>query len=195
MKRITLTLIIAFAVATGAFAQDHIDINYAIGFGMGDLGDYISQPSFRGISFDYRHAINPNMSVGFNLAWSTFYSEESRKTYTVDNQSLTGKQYRYSNNMPMLATFTYDLSPEEFVAPYATLGIGTMYIRRNTDMNLYTWEQEAWPFVLQPEVGVRFRTSDKVRPTVSLKYTNGFKAGDFDATQSYLALNLGLAFF
>jgi len=195
MKRLTLTLIIAIAVSAGAFAQSHFDAAYSIGFGTGDMGDFISKPSFRGITFDYRYSFQPNMAVGFNIGWNTFYSEEASSTYTVDNRSLTGKQYRYSNNMPMLATFTYFMSPDEFISPYATLGVGTMYVRRNTDMNLYTLEEEGWPFVIQPEIGVRFRTSDNVGAVISVKYLNGVKAGDFSAAQSYLTLNLGFSFY
>ena len=69
-----------------------------------------------------------------------------------------------------------------------------MYARRNTDMNLYTLEQEGWPFVIQPEVGIRLQTADNLGVLVNLKYLNGFKAGDFDSTQSYFTLNIGLAF-
>lgn len=194
MKRFTLTLIIFIALTAGAFAQSQLNVAYSIGFGTGDIGEFISKPSFRGMAFDYRYEFQPNMALGFNLGWNTFYSEEASKTYTVDNASLTGKQYRYSNNIPMLATFTYFMSPDEFISPYATFGLGTMYVRRNTDMNLYTLEEEGWPLVIQPEIGIRFDTWPTVGTVVSLKYMHGFQAGDFDADQSYVSLNLGFSF-
>lgn len=195
MKQILLALIVTSASINIAMAQNsYVDVAYSIGFATGDMGDFIKKASFRGISFDYRYAVQPNIAIGFNLGWNTFYEEKGSDTYTVDNASLTGKQYRYSNNVPMLATGTYLFSPDEFFCPYAALGIGTMYVRRNTDMNLYTLEQEGWPFVLQPEVGVRLQTADNVGILVSLKYLNGFEAGDFDSGQSYLSLNLGFSF-
>lgn len=195
MKRIVLSILIAFAAVTISAAQNsYVDVAYSIGFGTGDMGDFIKKASFRGISFDYRYAVQPNIAVGFSAGWNTFYEEKASDTYTVDNASLTGKQYRYSNNVPLLATVTYLLSPDEFFCPYAALGIGTMYARRNTDMNLYTLEQEGWPFVIQPEVGVRLQAADNVGVLVSLKYLNGFKAGDFNSAQSYFTLNVGLAF-
>jgi len=193
MKRIILTLLIGIS-ATAAVAQHSVEFAYSIGFGTGDLGDFISKPSFRGITVDYRHMFNSNMAVGFNAGWNTFYAEESSKTYTLENQSLTGKQYRYSNHLPMLVTYTYFLSPDEFISPYAAFGLGTMYARRNTDMNLYTLEQEGWPFVLQPEIGIHFKTSDGLGTVVNLKYLHGFEAGDFNAAQSYLTLNIGFSF-
>lgn len=195
MKRLILTCIIAVAAVTLSKAQNsYVDVAYSMGFGTGDLGDFIKKPSFRGISFDYRYAVQPNIAVGFNLGWNTFYEAKGTATYTVDNASLTGKQYRYSNNVPILATVTYFLSPDEVFSPYAALGVGTMYARRNTDMNLYTLEQEGWPFVLQPEIGIRYQAGDNVGLLVNLKYLNGFKAGDFDKSQSYFSLNVGLAF-
>lgn len=194
MKRFTLTFIIAIAISSGAFAQSQLDVAYSMGFGTGDISEFISKPSFRGMTFDYRYEFQPNMALGFNLGWNTFYSEEAYATYTIENRSISGKQYRYSNNMPMLATFTYFLSPDAFVQPYATFGFGTMYARRNTDMNLYTIEEEGWPLVLQPEIGIRFDNWDTVGTFVSLKYLHGFKAGDFDADQSYMTLNLGFSF-
>jgi hypothetical protein len=62
-------------------------------------------------------------------------------------------------------------------------------------MNLYTIEQEAWSFALHPEVGVILQSADEVGVVISLKYLNGFKAGDFDADQSYLSLAVGLCFY
>ncbi|HTF16882.1 MAG TPA: outer membrane beta-barrel protein [Chryseolinea sp.] len=195
MKRLILTLTIAIAAVTLTKAQNsYVDVAYSMGFGTGDMGDFIKKPSFRGISFDYRYAVQPNIAVGFNVAWNTFYEEKGSDTYTVDNASLTGKQFRYSNNVPILFTGTYFLSPEESICPYAALGIGTMYARRNTDMNLYTLEQEGWPFVIQPEVGVRFQAVDNMGVLVNVKYLNGFKAGDFDSAQSYFTLNVGFTF-
>ncbi|MGC3944307.1 MAG: outer membrane beta-barrel protein [Chryseolinea sp.] len=195
MKRLILTLTIAVAAVTFSKAQNsYVDVAYSIGFGTGDMGDFIKKASFRGISFDYRYAVQPNVAIGFNLGWNTFYEEKGMDSYTVDNSTLTGKQYRYVNTVPMLATVTYLLSPDETLCPYAALGVGTMYARRNTDMNLYTLEQEGWPFVLQPEVGVRYQAGDAVGILVNVKYLNGFKAGDFDSTQSYFTLNVGFAF-
>ncbi|MBL7845669.1 MAG: outer membrane beta-barrel protein [Cyclobacteriaceae bacterium] len=194
MKKIfLLTLFSAFTLGA-VLAQSNTIISYSVGFGTGDLGEFIGKPSFRGMSFDYRKMVNPNVGVGVNFSWNTFYEEKDRATYTQDNISLTGKQYRYSNNFPMLATAAYFLKPEESMNPFVGLGIGTMYTLRNTDMNLYTLEQDAWNFLLQPEVGLQFEIDPSTALHVSLKYNVGFKAGnELTNAQSYLALNVGFA--
>jgi len=194
MKKIFLLLLFALGINASLLAQGQTTFTYSIGFGTGDLGDFIGQPSFRGFTLDYRHMVQPNIAVGFDLGWNVFYEEKGSQTYNVDNQSLTGKQYRYSNNFPMLATGTYFLKPEETLNPYAGLGLGTMFTRRNTDMNLYTLEQEAWSFALQPEIGFQYEVAPQMALTAALKYYVGFKAGDLDSDQSYLALNLGFTF-
>ena len=195
MKRYIFTFVLAATVAVTASAQSRFDFGYSIGLPMGDLNDFISKPSFRGITMDYRYMVQPNIAVGANIGWNVFYEAKSSSTYTVDNASLSGKQYRYSNNAPMLVTATYYLNPDDNITPFFGLGIGTMYTRRNTDMNLYTLEEEAWHFALQPEAGVNIKFEDHVGVVLSLKYINGSKAGDFDAAQSYLAFNVGFSFF
>jgi opacity protein-like surface antigen len=196
MKKL-LTLILFVTAFSGSLsAQDHVSFTYPISIGTGDLGDYISQPSFRGIAIDYRRDVKTNLAIGFHLAWNVFYEEMSKETYTVDNASLTGKQYRYQNSFPMLATATYFLKPEETLNPFVTLGIGTVYNRRNTDMNIYTLEQEAWNFALQPEAGFLYEIAENTAISISVKYYSGFKGGnELTEAQNYVSLNLGFSFF
>lgn len=177
------------------FAQSNTSVYYSIGFATGDLGDYISQPSFRGIGLDYNKMIQPNIGVGFSIGWNVFYEDKPYDTYTVDNVSLSGKQYRYSNHWPMLLSGSYYLKPGEAINPFVGLGVGTIYTLRNTNMNLYTVELDAWNFALQPQVGVQFSVDDATAITLIAKYNNAFQAGgELDTDQSYFTINLGFAF-
>jgi outer membrane protein W len=195
MKQIFLITLFSVFTLGAAWAQSNTVISYSIGFPTGDLSDFIEKTSFRGMSIDYRKMVNPNVGVGVNISWNTFYEEKGKATYTLDNISLTGKQYRYSNNFPMLATGAYFFKPEETKNPFVGLGIGTMYTLRNTDMNLYTLEQDAWNFLLQPEVGIQFDIDPSTALHLSLKYNYGFQGGnELTTSQSYLALNVGFAF-
>jgi outer membrane protein len=194
MKKI-ITLI-SFCFLSGAlFAQSNTTINYSIGFPVGDLSDFTQKASWRGATIDFRKMVQPNIGVGFSVGWNVFYEEFARDTYTIDNVSLTGKQFRYSNHFPMMINPTYYLKPGESMNPYVSLGIGTMYTRRNTDMNLYTLEQEAWNFLLQPEVGVQYMINEAAALNVSGKFNYGFKAGnEIPTAQSFFTLNIGFAF-
>lgn len=191
MKKIFILLFSVMALTSSA--QSLTAIQYSMGFGTGDLGDYIGKPSFRGFTIDYRKLVQPNIGVGFELGWNVFYEENSFDTYTQGNLSLSGKQYRYNNQFPMLFAGDYYLKPGEQINPFVGLGLGTMYSLRNTDMGQYTLEEDAWNFALRPEVGVLVEANPNMSLAITGKYYYGFEAGDLPA-QSYFALNVGFVF-
>lgn len=191
MKKIFIILL--SAVALSSSGQSLTALQYSIGFGTGDLGDFVSPASFRGFTIDYRKLVNPNIGVGFEVGWNVFYEEKAYDTYTVGTVSYSGKQYRYNNQFPMLFAADYYLKPGEDINPFAGLGIGTMYSLRNTDMGQYTVEEDAWNFALRPEIGVLFAANPDMSLSITGKYYYGFEAGDLPA-QSYFALSLGFVF-
>lgn len=195
MKKILSIFVILLVTFGASNAQSTFNISYSMGFASGDLADFVSQASFRGASIEFRKMVQPNIGVGLTFGWNVFYEELARESYTVGNSTLTGKQYRYSNHFPMLLGGNYYLSPGEKFNPFVGLGIGTIYTRRNTDMNLYTVEQEAWNFALAPEVGFLYSITDGAAMQVSGKFNQGFKAGnELDDAQSYFTLNVGFTF-
>jgi outer membrane protein len=194
MKKILFFILMLSGAAV--MAQGNLSsLQYSIGFGAGDLGDYISKPSFRGVTFDYRKLVQPNVGVGVDIGWNVFYEEQAYGTYTREGTNLTisGKQWRYNNQFPMLFGADYYLSPGEQINPFFGLGVGTMYSLRNTDMGTYTLEQDAWHFALRPEAGILVETSPGFAFSITGKYYYGFEAGDLPA-QGYFALNFGFVF-
>jgi len=168
-------------------------IQYVIGFGTGDLGSYISSPSFRGAVFNYQKNVNEKLSAGIELGWNVFYEKMDYDTYTIETVSLSGVQYRYSNIFPMLVTAEYNLYPENKLKPYVNLGIGTIYNMRTTDMGLWRLEEKTWHFALKPEIGLLYQLNPAAAFKLSGKYYVGFAAGGLDA-QSYFAISAGFAF-
>lgn len=191
MKKIFL---IFFAiVSVPAFSQHLTAVQYSMGFGTGDLGDFIDKPSFRGFTIDYRKLVQPNIGVGFDAGWNVFYSERDYDVYTIENLSYSGRQYRYNNQIPVLFAVDYYMNYDEGVTPFVGFGIGTMFSRRNTDMGQYSLEQDAWHFAIRPEVGILYEMREGVSFSVTGKYYMGFEADDLDA-QNYFALNFGFVF-
>src|SRR6478735_7886331 len=175
MKKILF--IIFSVVASSAFAQSLTSVQYTMGFGSGDLGDFISKPSFRGFTVDFRKLVQPNVGVGFELGWNTFYEAKSYDTYTIGTLSYSGKQYRYNNQFPALFAVDYYFQPDTKINPFAGLGLGTMYSLRHTDMGQYSLKQDAWHFALRPEIGVLMEVTPDVSLAVTGKYYYGFQAG------------------
>ncbi len=191
MKKIFLLLFVIVSIP--AFSQHLTSLQYSMGFGTGDLGDFIGKPSFRGFTLDYRKLVQPNVGVGIDAGWNVFYSEKGYDVYTIENLSYSGKQYRYNNQIPVLFAVDYYMNYDEAVTPFAGLGLGTMYSRRNTDMGQYTLEEEAWHFAIRPEVGILYDMNEGISFSVTGKYYYGFEAGDLPS-QGYFALNFGFVF-
>lgn len=192
-KTIFFILFIGLAIPGIVSAQrGYTSFQYVIGFGVGDLGDYISKSSFRGAAFDYQRTMSDKTSVGLEFAWNTFYEKKDYDTYIVEPYSLSGIQYRYSNMFPMLVTAEYYLSSESTITPYVNLGLGTMYTIRDTDMGVWRLQEKAWQFALKPEIGLLYELGVSTVAKLEAKYYTGIKTSKLD-TQSFFAISAGLA--
>lgn len=196
MKNIFLIAALALMVFAGsAQAQSsYFTTSYSVGIPTGEMGDYISNVSFRGIAFDYRKLVKPNVGIGFSTSWNVFFEEKPHDTFTLDNRSLSGKQFRYANTVPLLFSADYYFSPEERFNPYVGLGVGTVYNNRTTDMGVFRFEQDSWNFAFQPQVGMFYELGTNSGVSLAVKYNYGLDAGEIDGAQSYLSVNLGYVF-
>lgn len=194
MKKIFFALLFTGIIAaTQVNAQGNLfSIQYSMGFATGDLKDFNSSASFRGMSFEYRYMMQPAMGVGFETGYNLFYDRLDYATYTQGTQSLTGIQYRYTHAVPVLAAFDFYLKPDTQFDPFVGLGVGTLYTYRDLDMGMFTMESDVWQFAVRPEVGVMISTPS-VDLIVAAKYFSGFKANDTEG-QQYFSLNVGLVF-
>ncbi len=195
MKKYLIYSLFLLAGTIQGQVQSYTNISYSIGFGIGDLGEYVGQPSFRGVAAEYNVMMTNNVGIGISAGWNVFYKEEDFATYTYENKSISGKQFRYSNNVPLLFKATYFFTEKDKVQPLASLGIGTIYTKRDTELGLYKVTQDAWNFCLAPEIGVLYYLNPQNAFSVSIKYFNGFQSGnELDESQNYFSLNLGFTF-
>jgi opacity protein-like surface antigen len=195
MKRIIgLVIFCSFVSMTSIFSQaeNQLSIQYDMSFGTGDLGGYISAGSFRGASAQYRYAVTDNILVGMDVAWNVFYEKRDYDSYTSGTMTLSGVQYRYQNQVPLLVAADYVFTPDKDFQPYVGLGIGTMYSERNTWMGIWVLEENPWQFAMKPEVGFLYNMSTGTALKVGFKYYTGI-GGDL-STQGYFAISLGFAF-
>jgi hypothetical protein len=196
MKKI---IILFMVLAAGVFvtptvsAQSNTSIVYSVGVPMGSLQDHVSETSWRGMGFEYQKFIKPNVSVGVNFAYSVFYESKPYDSYTQGTATLSGTQYRYDNMFPMLVNGQYHLSIGGAIKPYIGLGVGTLYNLRNTDMGLWTIEENNWHFLLSPELGLICDISPYVGFKVNAKYDNAFATGSADGFAN-LNFNFGFVF-
>ncbi len=176
------------------YSQGFFSTSYDMSYGLGATNSYISQPSFRGITFiDSRSFITDNISIGGSVSWHVFYKEESG-SFTEGTTTITGNQYRYINAFPIMFTSHYYFGDGSTTTFYAGTGIGVVSFEKRTDMGLYTDGDAKWHFGIVPQVGVLIPISTSVDIHACLKYHQTFKAGDFGADQ-YLTLSLGFAWW
>ena len=199
LKKIQIA-IFAILLASGLFsykaiAQNHIQITYDYSIAMGETGDYVPN-SFRGGSFEFGHHLNSRISIGLKVGLHTFYDELKKDTYTDENVTVYGKQFRYMNSFPALATVQYNfMGAESKVLPYGKLGIGAYYFQKRTDIGFYTFTNNYdWSFGLQPEAGVLIPITQNIRINVGARYNYLFQNQELNK-QSYVNINLGLMFY
>jgi hypothetical protein len=195
MKRIIALIICCLLVSfTSVYSQqgNYMSVQYDMSFGMGDLGDYISAPSFRGASLQYRYAVTDNILVGIDGAWNVFYEKKDYDSYTSGTKTLSGIQYRYQNEIPILVSADYLFMTDKSIHPYLGLGIGTIYSERIVDMGVWRFEENPWQFAIKPEFGLMYELSNSTAFKLGLKYYTGM-GGELD-TQGYLTISAGLAF-
>lgn len=194
MKKIIALVIFCSVVSMNSvFSQveNHFSISYDMSFGTGDLGEYITAPSFRGASMQYRNAVAHHILVGADLAWNVFYEKRDYDSYTSGTETLSGIQYRYQNQVPILVSVDYMFSPDKDFRPYIGLGIGTMYTERYTAMGVWFVEENPWQFALKPEAGMMYNVSYSTAIKLGVKYLTGF-GGDL-GTQGYVTVSVGFA--
>jgi hypothetical protein len=192
MKKAILILVFV-ASAAGAVAQESfMSWQYSIGFGSGDLKDFVGKTSFRGATYNYTKLVNDGVGIGLEIGWNAFYEEKSDALYTRGNFDFYGKQYRYSNQVPLLFTISYYPMYDDDFTPFASLGIGTMYSEDRVTMGTWDIYRDAWPFTLKPELGVQFQTGG-LGFSLSTKYYYGLKTNDLPA-QSFFTINFGFVF-
>jgi opacity protein-like surface antigen len=192
-KLLPMAALVAAPLVGFSQDQDIFMIEYPIAFGVGDLGEFIDEPSFRGIGLGYRKVVDEEVAVGVDIGWQTFYEARDLATYTDGTQSITGKQFRYTNMFTASLQVDKVFAPGSDLRPFVGIGAGTSSARRRLDMGQWSLEKDPWQFMLQPEAGVSLYLTNGNAMVLSANYFWGFKTQQLEA-QSFLSLNIGYAF-
>ena len=193
MKKIVFIISIFLSTVTLS-AQDFIGASWDISTGLSDTYSYIKGTSLRGITFlDIRSFLRSDISVGGSLGLNTFNKSLSG-SFRDGSATITGKQLRYINSLPLMANFHYYIDDDkQDVTVYAGTGIGTYIVEQRTDMGLYTAGSGfKWHFGFQPQVGVLIPVLNKFHMNLAFKYHHAFRRSDRDGV-NYVSVSLGIA--
>ena len=154
-------MILMLSAKIGYSQSENFSLFYTMGFPTGKLSDHIQDVSFRGMGFDMRFFKNDNIALGFGMTWNTFYHELPYDTYSNGTLSVSGKQYRYYNSIPVHIYGSYYLGFHEApIRPFVSVGVGTAWNEKRTEMGIFMVQDKGWQFSIQPEIGVLIKASD-----------------------------------
>jgi opacity protein-like surface antigen len=193
MRRIITFISIIILTASGTFSQGLLSVLYDIGVPMGETTDFIGATSFRGFGLEARSFINNNLSYGGSFNWAIFYEEFGPREWEIEETGTAfGKQYRYINSLPLMATMHYYFGEWDAKRLYVGGGLGAQKIDQRVDFGLYTANHNSWRFGFAPEVGLLIPVNFNSKLNLSAKYQYAVKSGDYDAV-SYLTFKIGFA--
>lgn len=202
-KTIASLLLIASLISTagaesGYLANGFYSFSWDINVPLNNK-DFISTTSGAGGAVQGRFFLNPNLSVGGEIAWSSLYQYAPRQTYNFENGAVTTDLYKYMYTLPMSANAHYYFNPDGSVMPYAGLGLGALYSEQDLYFNIYNLYSTNWGFLIKPEVGAifKFGSNSQTGAILGVRYnyaTN--RESDLRINKiKTLGINLGIVFF
>jgi hypothetical protein len=170
-----------------------LQFSYSMGFGTGDLHDFISEPSFRGFDFNVLWPIFRSLHIGPTFSHSLFYEERARETYEVGTSAVTAKLYNYTDYWSTsLLTRYYFLRPDAIVRPYAGVRLGIAALLATTLVTDYSSQWDPVGFYLAPDIGAIVQIVKPVSASISYIYNfSTASAGRFE-NLSFGSLQFGI---
>lgn len=166
-------------------------VNYLPAMPLGKTADFTDNISPRGVDFEVQKFLKTDLSVGFGIGWNIFRQKISGETFVVDDLTITGTQFRYTNMVPINLSVKKYFVSENDIMPYLGVGVGTAYNERRNEVGVFVVSEDKWLFNVAPEVGMLYDMNYRTFLSFKLKYNYSVKAGDFPS-QSYLSLGIGL---
>ncbi len=202
IKSIMLVAMVSMVVSSTAFAlgdEKLTSMYWSVAVPDGDMTEFIDQTSLRGFGLQGRWFVQPALSVGLTWAWQVFDQETSDPIQTTlgeseMNATISGKQFRYINAFPFLATGHLYLGTPGATRLFIGGGVGAFYMMERLELGLVALEEKNWRFGAVPEAGLLMPVGDMYghqHIIISAKYN--YVVGDdtrFDLT--WWELNLGL---
>lgn len=164
MKKILIIVSILTAILShDVLAQDkffyfNLDINKSF-----SNTEWIDKVSARGAKLGYRVFINPRISAGIDVSWTTFDEYLPPTTIQSANGAITTDYFRYlySYSIAASAQYYFAKGDSERFFPYAGLGLGAMNNEYVLYYNIYQDSEQTWGFLARPEAGILVRFGER----------------------------------
>ena len=162
-------------VSTGSFRPNQTlwGLNWEISKPVGDFDKYISDVSLRGISFEGRSFVRPNLSLGVSFSWNRWEQTYNNTSYPITNGTITGPVYKYADMFGIRALGHFYLGKGN-LKPYLGVGIGGAWAYAYQQTANLTSSQSNFDFIVDPEVGLLYVIASggtSVALNLAIRYT------------------------
>ena len=201
MKKIFAILVLLIAAKEKNYAQPFSSTlnKFMIGYEVAvPSGDFLSKTSWAGGRIEYRHMVQPNVSIGMGMSWNSFDEYVPKTTYQKPDGSgaVTTDLVKEIYTLPLTLSAHYYWIKSKGIIPYAGLGLGAQYSDQTLYFNIFAVEDNNWGFVARPEIGIVYPLSDATGLYLSAAYnyaTNKNEAVDINNVSQF-AFTIGFIF-
>ena len=193
--QVIMIIIALISLAHGsALAQDDLfGFSYNMSLPTLETRNFISNESFRGATLESRNFVAPNLAVGISIGWQVF-DEQTFETIDVNNgvfsATVSGKQFRYINSVPVLANAYFYGGDQNGPRILIGTGLGAYYVASRLEVGQVAIDNNNWHFGFAPELGFDFPFGDS-RMLISGTFNYVFN-NEGTVNFSYVQLNIGL---
>jgi opacity protein-like surface antigen len=172
-------------------------LSYIFSFPTASTADFVSNSvSYRGLGVEWDSPIGATrFHLGISFRWIYFRNVDDHGTYVVDNTTATGRLYRSIEAFPLVLHLKYPflIAPNSRFFPFAGIGVGSTYGRKELDIGALSRNQYGWQFVMTPEAGVLYKLSknNEMAAILDLRYDAGF-GSDAIGGISHFSVALGI---
>jgi hypothetical protein len=184
-------LLLAPLAATPLHGQTWYAATYQPAVPLGNTQDFADNFGWRGIGFDIKKPIKPNLTLGLSFGWHVI-DQQTDEVVAVTGVDISGDQFRYVNSWPILANLTYLFGSKGGVRPFLAANAGTYVIEQQVDIGLYSIHETNWHFGFAPEAGIAFPLRPDLAAVLNGRYNYALSAGGV-GDQSYVTFGVGFA--
>ena len=174
-----------------ARAQVWNSLTYQPALPLANTEEFTSGFNWRGIGYDLKKFVKPNLALGLSLGWHVF-DEQTDEVVSAFGVDVSGDQFRYINSFPILVNATYFLGTPGRPRPYVSGNIGVYVMEHRLDIGLYSLHETNVHFGLAPEAGIAIPVRENLAAVLNGRYNYAFSAGVVQ-DQSYVTFGIGLA--
>jgi hypothetical protein len=197
MRPPLLPTVVGLLVGAGSLpAQQFTSASgYTFGIPIGDTRDFVTTPSWIGISWEGRWSLTPHVTAGAGLTFQDFYSA-SFKTTNFASGAATGQQVRDLVAANLMATARFYPLPQASNRPYLALGAGGAYSGQYFQLGLSQINRDDITPAIAPELGLETPVLDGIDAVFSLRYTLPARTNHHigGGPRSFQYLTFGIAF-